>query len=178
MLNYTTGDELLLNVPAINPSKPDEVLFQAGTKVLIDSIKDNVVNLKFPDGVVYQHEARDLPALFKKVSKNNVLSHTFSGVGTPPKGLFQFLPEGADWKKNYVWRISVELEERSVKQVICQSCTTEIIDFKNKNTAGYIYCTGCKEYITPLDLNTKQPWVDENAKEELIYDAVSKHSDI
>lgn len=82
------------------------------------------------------------------------------------------MPPGADWKKNYVWKIYIELEERTNKHIICQNCTTEFSDLNNKNAAGDIYCTGCKEYVVPFDLDSNQPYIETLAKKGTVTNVI------
>lgn len=159
-MDYIIGEVLSLKFPAINPENQGEILFPTGTKAVIQAIKGQVIDLEFPDGLTYAHDAKDLPMIFiKETGSGKILSKNHSGLGTPPKNFFQFLPEGADWKKNYVWKVSVSLEEKSDKHIICQLCTTEITDLNQKNAAG-TYCPGCKDYVTPFDLDANKPLVN------------------
>ena len=157
-MDYVVGDNLSLIVPAVNPENPQEVLFDTGTEVTIESASNTTVSLKFPDGNIYSHDVKDLMLLFKKNSKKS-LTVNHAGIGTPPKEVFGLLPSGSDWKKNYVWKIYISLEEKEDKSVICQNCTTEILDFNKKNATGDIYCPGCKSYSILFDLKNNKPFV-------------------
>jgi len=151
-MDYAVGDKLSLIIDAINPEQQEEILFPKGTVVSIDAIKGKIINLKFPDGIVYAHEAKD----FQKITPGKMYTKNHAGLGTPPKEIFALLPKEADWKKNYVWKINVSLEEKTDKKIICQNCTTEIVDFNKKDEIGDIYCPACKTYIVPFDLTKNE----------------------
>ena len=157
-MDYAVGDKLSLLIAAINPDKQDQVLFPIGTVATVEYFEKELVNLRFPDGILYAHNVKDVAVIFKHVSQGKVLAHTLTGLGTPPHDLFSFLPKGADWKKNYLWKVIISLEEKTEKKIICQDCTTEITDMAKTDEHGDIYCTGCKEYIVPFDLLNNKPF--------------------
>lgn len=154
-MNFRKGDILTLKQAAINPDNYS-VLFEEGTKVVISSIKGNHVNLLFPDGVLYAHDKVLIPNFFHNTESGKVLSKTISGTGTPPKALHAFLPSEANWKKNHIWSITINLEEREDKEVICPECTHDLPKDIEIDEIGRVKCPNCDMTIVPYDIREKE----------------------
>jgi len=154
-MNYKLGDKLISNYDAFNVVTK-EVLYPKGTEVEIVHIKNGMVNLKFPDGQVHPHQQIDIPPNFTNSSTGAViLQNTILGYGTPPKSIHKYLPKESNWKKNYVWKIYIELEEREDKELVCPDCTNEIKPEKISEI-GQVECENCGTNVVPYNLKQKE----------------------
>jgi len=149
-MNYAIGDILRLKTDAIDTST-GKIMFSKQTEVEIVYIKNGKVDLKFPDNNIHQHLQSDIPLLFENTSSNKIFYNTITGLGTPPEELHKYLPKEASWKKNYIWKISVEIEERNDKEIICPECTNDLKDYV-PNELGQIECENCSKKVIGLKI--------------------------
>jgi hypothetical protein len=146
---FTEGDKLVLQHEAINLDT-DEIVFKKGAIAFVEYIKNDKVGIKFVGkDLVFEHDLKEIPFLFKKSNKDGkTFSRTIMGNGTPPKELFPYMPEKADWKNNYEWTFTVELKKISKKEFICAECYSEL-KVENKNFEIPILCPNCKQLRLP-----------------------------
>jgi DNA-directed RNA polymerase subunit RPC12/RpoP len=155
-MDFFKGQKLKLKFDSFDPSSEDKnsVLFPAGTEVTIKDISGDNAAIQFPDDV-YLHRIQDLPLLFQSLSKP-VLTKIFKGAGTPPKALFPFMPNDAKWEHNYLYTITVTLQDEGRKSYLCQDCYTELPGTDITLIRG-IECPQCKEIKIPLAVDSIVP---------------------
>lgn len=153
-ISFAKGQKLLLNQEAIDPQTNEKI--EKNTEVKIKSVnKEGIIEVEFPNGSVWKHVWTDIIRLFSH-KDTKILSTVKEGSGTPPKGFFPYLPAGADWKKNYSWKVYIQLEEIGDKEIICPVCNSEIQDLQNKNTNGDLFCKSCANYVAAYDLRKNE----------------------
>jgi len=151
-MKFEVGDTLSLNVDAVNPQTPDKIEFPIGTLVIVDSIHEKTINLKFPNGLILAHKIGQVELIFSKYSKSNndiCLNRNIHGTGTPPKALFPYMPQEAQWFNNYEYDIKITLKLINRKKFICTDCYTELEGNDTTLFAG-IMCPQCKTTKIPV----------------------------
>lgn len=167
VVDYAKGDILVTLFP-VSKEDSDEIVFPTGTEVAIKSIQKGKIHLEFPDGNVQIFDGNQLPFYFTKSVESKTFTVTHKGIGTPPPGVYPLLPKGATWKKNYLWKVHITLEERDDKGIICPECTAELDLDAEKNEAGKYQCTTCKNFVVAFDCQTGKPYMDEDIAKEFM----------
>lgn len=153
-LDFTKGDTLILKAEAYDTEKPELVLYPAGTEVVIEQVFGDVAHLRFPDGGIVPHTSLQILMFFyRKVNGNLVYRRETTGLGTPPKELSEYLPKECDWKRNYRFKVILELEERELKSAACPSCYTDL-DNIQANVNDLLKCPSCDKMVLPINPST------------------------
>lgn len=166
-IDFAKGDKLTTIYPIARDNSSD-IMFAPGTEVTVLAIKKDKIHIELPNGDVQIFDGNLLPFYFNPVSPGEIFTISHKGIGTPPRGIYSLLPKGASWKKNYVWKVHITLEERDDKNVVCLGCTSELDINNEKDPTGKYYCTSCKEYTVAIDCKTGKPFMDEQLVEEII----------
>lgn len=154
-ISFAKNQIWLLKQTTFDPETQEELQVGTEVKIIFIDKKDGLVELQFPNGKIWKHFISDIPHLFTK-KETTYLNKVIEGVGTPPKELHKFLPDNSDWKKSYIWRVIIELEEIGNKRIICPSCSSEITNLENINDTGDLFCKRCNEYVAAFNLETNE----------------------
>ena len=163
-MDFAIGDIFSLKAAVYDMNKIDRndknppdsaILYWPGTQVHLVKIDKNHIHLQFPNGEVEPHDPAQVLYFYNRIIDNKLVTTKISsGFGTPPESLTPFLPEGTDWRRNYRYRITLELEDRGEKQAICPTsgCYNDLGNIP-KNNEGLQFCSKCDRLV--LSVNPK-----------------------
>lgn len=153
-MDFTVGDTLILKAEAFDETDPSKVLYPAGTVAVIEQVFENMAYLRFPNAEIVPHTPLQLFMFFdRKVNGNLVYRRETTGLGTPPKELAHYLPKECDWKRNYRFKVTIEVEDRGLKVAACPKCYTDL-DGSEVDDKGLFKCKPCGMFVLPINPST------------------------
>ena len=143
------GNKIALKTPAINPLDITKIQYYPGTLAEITKIDDKI-ELTFPDGKKFYNSIEEIEENFvsENIIDKQVISKSINGNNTPPKELHGFLPREADWRKKYIWNITINLIEDGIKEFFCPNCLGELLPDDDK----VMLCKVCGQNNKPVKI--------------------------
>jgi len=159
MIDFYIGQELELKAAATNerfnpedPENPNGILFYPGTRVKIKAIKNNEINIQFPNGEIFTHDPITVLTYFN-IIENDKLIYTKRTVKVGPleKSLGDYAPPEATWRKKYKTTIIVQIEELGDRDNMCCCCGADLDETLEKNKDGLTVCPHCGTSVVPVN---------------------------
>lgn len=160
MIDFYIDQELELKAAAVNtetfdesdPHNPKNILFQPGTRVKVKAIKNDEIQIQFPNSEIFTHDPITVLTYFNIIENDKpIYTKRTVKVGPLEKSLGEYAPAEATWRKKYKTTIIVQIEELGDRDNMCCCCGADLDESLEKNEDGLTVCPHCGTSVVPVN---------------------------